>query len=138
MSQPVPEPVKVAVGILIIDGKVLCCQRKKNMRYGLQWEFPGGKVKPGESPRDCLIRELQEEISIAVTAIEPYAKHIQSYSDNGVFAVHYFLITDFQGEVKNNAFESIRWSSPGEFDALPFLAGNKPVLDRLKEEFTGS
>lgn len=137
MSQSSREPVKVAVGIIINNGKILCCQRRKDMRYGLQWEFPGGKMQTGESARECLKRELREEINISVVNIEPYGKHIQSYSDNGVFEVHYFLIKDYKGEVMNNVFESICWLSPVEFDTLPFLEGNKPVLGRLKEEFTG-
>jgi len=135
MSQPLSEPVKVAVGIIMAGGKILCCQRGKNKRYGLQWEFPGGKMQPGESARECLKRELGEELNISVVDIEPYSKQIQSYSDNGVFEVHYFLIKDYKGEVMNNVFESIRWLSPVEFDTLPFLEGNKPVLDRLKEGY---
>lgn len=137
MKVPDRDPVKVAVGIIIREGKVLCCQRKKDARYGLQWEFPGGKIHPGEKARDCLKRELREELDIHTDAIEPYATHIQTYNDNGVFEVHYFLIKEYRGEVKNKVFESIRWLLPDQFDTLDFLRGNKPLLDRLQREYAG-
>jgi 8-oxo-dGTP diphosphatase len=56
--------VCVAVGIVVRDNRVLICQRRKNSRYGLKWEFPGGKVKPRETPQECLVRELREELNI--------------------------------------------------------------------------
>lgn len=130
------QTVKVAVGILLNEGKVLCCQRKKDARYGLQWEFPGGKMHDNESPVECLKRELTEELDITVLHIEHYDTRVQEYSDNGIFEVHYFLIKDFNGDIKNNSFESIRWISPHDFDAVPFLEGNIPVLQRLKENYT--
>ena len=132
-----PDPVRVAVGIIIREGHVLCCQRKKDARYGLQWEFPGGKMQPGEEARDCLKRELREELAINVETIEPYDTHLQSYADNGIFEVHYFLIKEYRGEVKNKVFESIRWLPPDKFDTLDFLQGNKPMLDRLQKAYAG-
>lgn len=134
MTKEISKPIKVAVGIIIKDGKILCCQRKQNMRYGLQWEFPGGKIKNGENPRECLTRELQEELNISAIEIEPYDKNIQSYPDNGIFEVHYFLIRNFKGELKNKVFESTLWLLPEEFDSVPFLQGNKLILEKLKKD----
>ncbi len=134
MSQDIREPVRVAVGIIIDDGKFLCCQRKKDSRYGLQWEFPGGKMLHNERAEECLKRELYEELNISIVTIEPYGTHVQSYSDNGLFEVHYFIIRKYDGDLKNNVFESIRWVSPDKLDTLPFLEGNSPVVKRLREE----
>ncbi|HEX9615091.1 MAG TPA: NUDIX domain-containing protein, partial [Bacteroidota bacterium] len=55
---------RVAVGILKKDGTILVCQRRRGSRYELKWEFPGGKMEPGESVEDCLQRELTEELSL--------------------------------------------------------------------------
>jgi 8-oxo-dGTP diphosphatase len=137
MNAPNRDPVHVAVGIIIEEGHVLCCQRKKGARYGLQWEFPGGKIHPGETAQDCLKRELHEELDIHVEVIEPYARYIQTYADNGIFEVHYFLIIEYREKVKNKVFESIRWLPPDKFDTLDFLQGNKPLLDRLQKEYAG-
>ena len=129
--------IQVAVGIIINDGKVLCCQRKEGARYGLLWEFPGGKVKHRETPQDCLERELREELGIAVSEMEPYGRYIQTYADDGVFEVNYFMVKQFGGKLKNNAFKTILWLSPAEFDSVPFLEGNKPILKQLQHEFAG-
>jgi mutator protein MutT len=136
MSRTEQKPVRVAVGVIQRNNRVLCCQRVRGSRYELKWEFPGGKVADGESPEDCLRRELFEELHITVQSMHPYADRIQSYPDNGVFHVHYFLIDNFSGNLKNKVFESIRWLSPDEFDDYPFLEGNGPVLRRLQREFS--
>jgi 8-oxo-dGTP diphosphatase len=130
-------PVRVAVGIIMRDGKILCCQRKKTARYGLQWEFPGGKIDEHETADDCLKRELREELSIVVGTIEQFCVRTQTYPDNGIFEVHYYLVKTYGGDVKNNMFESIRWLRPNEFHTVPFLEGNKPVLEILRKEFSG-
>lgn len=136
MSMSGKEPVRVAVGIVVKNGKILCCQRRKHSRYGLQWEFPGGKILHGEDPEDCLKRELYEELNISAESIEPYNTHIQSYSDNGLFEVHYFIIKNYTGTLKNKVFESTRWIAPDKLDSFPFLEGNIPVITKLKEEYT--
>ena len=55
---------EVAVGIILQDGNVLACQRKRDATYALKWEFPGGKLEPGETPEHALVRELHEELAI--------------------------------------------------------------------------
>jgi 8-oxo-dGTP diphosphatase len=127
--------IGVAVGIIFKNGDVLCCQRQKGARYGLQWEFPGGKIRENEEPADCLKRELLEELNISIKHPEPYETRIQEYPDDGIFKVNYFLVKDFTGTLTNNAFESIRWIPPRNFDTIHFLDGNKPVLEKLKEDF---
>ncbi len=131
------EIVQVAVGIIINEGTVLCCQRKKKARYGLQWEFPGGKVKQSESPAECLQRELKEELGILASDVEPYGTYVQTYHDDGTFEVNYFIVKQFDGDVNNNVFKTIRWLAPAEFDSVQFLEGNKPILKKLQCEFAG-
>jgi 8-oxo-dGTP diphosphatase len=132
MSEITQKIVPVAVGIILREGKVLCCRRKKELRYGLQWEFPGGKLHDGESPEQCLKRELLEELGVTVRSCEPFDSKIAKYEDSGVFEVHYFLISDFSGTIHNKIFEEIAWLTPSEFDQYEFLKGNLPVLDRLR------
>ncbi len=123
---------KVAVGILRRDGKFLACQRKRGGRYQLKWEFPGGKLEPGESVEECLARELREELSITIDGIDGVEVQSADYDDGGTFEVAYCNVTGFAGEPQNNVFEQIRWVTLTELRALDILEGNKDFVAKLK------
>lgn len=125
---------KVAVGILKMNGKILICQRKKGGRYALKWEFPGGKLEPGETFLRCLERELQEELSITIRSVERVEFQTARYDDGGHFNVAYCYISDFEGEPRNNVFEEIRWVEPRELATLDILEGNKEIIGQLAHE----
>ena len=122
---------RVAVGILRKNGKILACQRKKGSRYELKWEFPGGKLEPGETPLQCVQRELREELSITVNAVQKMEFQSAFYDDGGMFEVAYCDISDFSGEPKNNVFEDIRWVDSAELRQLDILEGNRLFVDKL-------
>ncbi|MBI4427486.1 MAG: (deoxy)nucleoside triphosphate pyrophosphohydrolase [Ignavibacteriales bacterium] len=121
----------VAVAILQKNGKILVCQRKKGSRYGLKWEFPGGKVENGETIQDCLQRELKEELSINLGPIVKTEILAYDYEDGSRFNVHYCFVRDFEGELRNNVFEDVRWVTPNELQALDNLEGNWPIIEKL-------
>ncbi len=123
---------KVAVGILRRDGKILACQRKRGGRYELKWEFPGGKVEPGESILQCLARELREELSIGIHSIDRMEILSSTYDDGGLYEVAYCSITGFDGEPKNNVFEELRWVTLQELRSLDNLEGNKDFISRME------
>jgi 8-oxo-dGTP diphosphatase len=122
---------RVAVGVLQKGGKVLVCQRKKGSRYGLKWEFPGGKLEPGETILECLKRELFEELSISVRDIDRVQIQSTFYEDGGMFEVAYCFVSQFTGEARNNAFEEIRWVTIPELRALDNLKGNEAFVASL-------
>ena len=124
---------RAAIGLLRENGRILVCQRKKNSRYRLKWEFPGGKVEPGESIEDCLKRELREELTIEVESIELMKSQLNRYEDGGMFEVTYCLIKKFIGRPVNNAFEQIRWVTLTELQSMDILEGNKPFVSNLDE-----
>ncbi len=126
---------EVAVGVLTREREVLACQRLESAVYGLKWEFPGGKLEPGETPRQALERELHEELGIHVVAAEEFYRQEWIYPDgvanperDGAFRVFYFLVPEFSGEPENRTFEQIRWVSVGELQALDILEGNKEAV----------
>ncbi len=124
---------RAAVGILRENGRVLVCQRKKNSRYELKWEFPGGKVESGESVQDCVKRELREELSIDVETIGVMKSQVNRYDDGGLFDVTYCFVLQFSGRPVNNAFEEIRWVTLAELRSMDILEGNKPFVSKLDE-----
>lgn len=124
----------VAVGILLRDGKVLACQRKATARYGLKWEFPGGKIENGETGPEALKRELLEELSVHVMRAEPL--HVQQWTypdsadgaNDGTFRVQYFTVPAFKGEPVNHVFAQIRWVTIEELSTLDMLEGNRDAI----------
>jgi mutator protein MutT len=125
--------IQAAVAIIQKERRILLCQRKKSSRYGLKWEFPGGKVEHGESFFDCVKRELREELSIIVENFDSQESQVNRYDDGGVFEVMYFFVSHFEGTPENNAFEQIRWVTLTELKALDILEGNKSVVARMTE-----
>ncbi len=132
MKQESQRIIRVAVGIILRERKILCCQRRKDARYPLQWEFPGGKLNDGESPVECLIRELREELGISITEPVEYDRHTTVYEDSGKFEVHYYLVTAFTGEPRNRTFERILWLKLSELSQVQFLKGNLSVIEKLR------
>jgi 8-oxo-dGTP diphosphatase len=128
----------VAVGILIDGSRVLACQRSERARYPLKWEFPGGKLEPGEDPRDTLRRELGEELGIVPTSFEEfhrqewvYPEGIDNPGRDGAFRVYYYLVPAFEGDPVNHVFRDIRWVSPKELLSMDILEGNRDTIHRL-------
>jgi 8-oxo-dGTP diphosphatase len=124
-------PVRVAAGILRKDDAVLICQRGINHRYGLRWEFPGGKTYPGEPLGECLQRELAEELGIEATKFSEIKTLLASYPDGGEFLITFFHVKEYEGEIRNKVFENIAWARPGELASYDLLEGSRPILQYL-------
>jgi 8-oxo-dGTP diphosphatase len=89
MPDPAPSTVLVAAAIVIERGRVLLTQRKRGTHLAGAWEFPGGKVEPGEDPRDALARELREEINVDATAGELVEVTFHRYPEKAVLLLFY-------------------------------------------------
>lgn len=130
--------ITVAVGIIMKQApdfkQVLLCQRKKSIRYGLKWEFPGGKVENGERTEDCLIRELHEELYIRATIGSLYHQQHYVYPDSGTFDVFYYLVPTFTGTIVNRVFESYKWVPVATLLEYDILEGNRDVTAKLMDD----
>jgi 8-oxo-dGTP diphosphatase len=110
----------------------LICQRHRADAYGLQWEFPGGKVESGERLCAALRRELEEELAIkADVGAEVYRLRHQ-YPDRYV-EVTFFAITNFTGDVANRVFEAIEWVPRSRLEQYNFLAADRDLVNRLSK-----
>jgi len=123
---------KIAAGVIFKDSKVLICQRSEEGSFPLKWEFPGGKIEPGESPREALRRELVEELAIDITIEEELLSYEYIYP--GGFTVHltFFLITDFVPEPVNLQFHDIKWVSVDSLEDYDFLEGDQSLINLLQ------
>lgn len=132
------EAVDVVVGIPVRDGKVLLCQRKPGKRYELRWEFPGGKLEPGETHGQALERELAEELGIRPVAAVCVRADRNVYPDGGMFNVMFYLVETFEGEPRNLDFHDIRWVAPPELGAYDILEGNREICSFLQQHYGGA
>jgi 8-oxo-dGTP diphosphatase len=122
--------VAVTAGILLRDGRVLVVQRKPDARRGLLWEFPGGKVEHGESPRQCLKRELREELGIEAEPAERFEIVYHSYQDERILLLSY-LCHSVQGEPQAVDCHRIRWVTDDELQDLPMTEADIPLRNAL-------
>jgi len=122
----------VAVGLVRVDGRYLLASRSPDRPGGGVWELPGGKLRPGEPPDRALIRELAEELGIAVTDAEAYPAFDHTQPDYAV-RLYPFLVTAYNGEPEGREGQSLRWVDRGELwaeaDAMP--GANGPLLRHL-------
>lgn len=124
---------QVVAGLIIRDEKILVCQRTRHQSMPLKWEFPGGKVEPGEDLRAALYRELEEELGILAN-IGPRAAVIRhTYSGGAAFELHFFLVSEFSGELQNRIFREIRWAEKAELPKIDFLEADIALVKELAE-----
>lgn len=123
--------VEVAAAVLWrADGCFLLGQRAADTFYPGYWEFPGGKVEAGETPRQTLERELREELGIAVQQATPWITREHTYEHAHV-RLHFFRVTAWQGELVDHVHAALRWQRPEAPDVGPMLPANAPVLRAL-------
>ncbi len=123
--------ILVTAGILRNGERVLVCQRKAGDRFGLKWEFPGGKVEAGETPESCLRRELAEELGIDADVGPEVHRTDHRYPNGVTVRLLFFRILGFAGVPENREFERFTWARPDELPAFDFLEADKAVVDRL-------
>lgn len=121
------------VAALIWDGKrFLACQRPAHKARGLLWEFVGGKVEPGESREQALIRECREELDITVRPGKIFMEVLHEYPD---LTVHLTLFHAVIAAGRPTALEhnALRWITVDEIDGLDFCPADEVILERLKQ-----
>lgn len=123
--------VPVAAGVLVDPaGRVLIAQRPAGGHVGGFWEFPGGKIRAGESPRAALCRELAEELGIEVGSAEPLTTYQYAYPDRRV-ELHVFRVRSFTGEPRGLEGQPLRWVPAGDLDSANLLEADRPVVEAL-------
>ncbi len=127
---PNAEPLHVVVGVIIKDNQVCIARRHVGQHQGGLWEFPGGKVEPGESPLDALKRELQEEIDIDVLHACPLLKINFSYPDRHVL-LDVWRVQNFTGTAKGKEGQDIKWTHINDLDYADFPAANSAIIRAL-------
>jgi 8-oxo-dGTP diphosphatase len=124
-------PLDVAVAVLIrSDGAALLARRPENKVYSGFWEFPGGKVEPGEPVADALKREIREELGVDIGRAYPWITRVFVYP-HATVRLHFHRIYAWSGEPRALEHEAIAWQRAEAIEVSPMLPANGPVLRAL-------
>jgi 8-oxo-dGTP diphosphatase len=130
-TPPEEKVIQVAAAVLVRpDGAFLLAQRPQGKVYAGYWEFPGGKIEPGEAAEQALARELQEELGIDIAAAYPWITRVFTYP-HGTVRLNFFRIHEWKGEPHPREDQAISWQAIGAPLAAPMLPANAPVLASL-------
>lgn len=123
--------VIVVAAVLQRDGLLLIGQRMAGDRHALKWEFPGGKVEPGETPKEALRRELREELGIEAEIGPEVARYEQCISGRPPLVLLFHRVESFEGEPQPRTFQQIAWERPESLPEYDFLDGDLDFIRRL-------
>jgi 8-oxo-dGTP diphosphatase len=134
----VPRPIRLVVAALLLRDtesglEVLVCQRKADQPMSLKWEFPGGKIEPGETAEAALARELNEELGINATIGQRVARVQHKYRNGGTIDLQFFVVREFNGALENRIFNDMRWSPLERLPEFDFLAADLGLIRDLSE-----
>lgn len=121
----------VVAAVIERGGRILIGQRKNIGHHPLKWEFPGGKVEPGETPEQATIRELAEELAIRARVDREIMRYPYQYPGRTKILLIFYRILDFEGEPESLDFEQIRWEVPERFSDYDFLEGDARFIRSL-------
>lgn len=114
----------VVAGILQRDDAILICQRRADQPHSLKWEFPGGKVEPGESVIAALQRELREELGIESDPATEIDRYEFTYPGKKPILLIFLRVTAWRGTIENRIFAAMAWAFPDTLADYDFLAGD--------------
>ena len=133
-TSPKPLLLVAAAAMVDADGRVLICQRPEGKQLAGLWEFPGGKVEPGETPEACLIRELDEELGVVVThaCLAPFVFASHQY-DAFHLLMPLYLIRRWTGEIVAKEHKALAWVKPARLTDYPMPPADGPLVAWLRD-----
>src|SRR6476646_5757834 len=121
----------VVAAIIERGGRILICQRRGDHAHPLKWEFPGGKVEPGELPVDALRRELSEELADGAAIGSEVTRYEYKYPGKKPILLIFYQVMQFTGEPRNQVFQKITWEEPVKLRDYDFLEGDVDFVRTL-------
>lgn len=122
----------VVAGVAQRAGRVMVCRRRAEASNGLKWEFPGGKIEPGESPEEALRREIREELDTVVDVGERLCDVEWDYPEFHL-SMGCYLCTVVSGELTLREHESARWLDDAHLEDVNWLPADRTVIEEIKK-----
>ncbi|WP_226636373.1 (deoxy)nucleoside triphosphate pyrophosphohydrolase [Brevundimonas poindexterae] len=134
MTESLPTVLVVAVALIDTDGRVLIAQRPEGKQLAGLWEFPGGKVEPGERPEAALIRELREELGIETkeSCLAPFVFASHAY-DSFHLLMPLYLCRRWEGTVVAREHAALKWVRPNQLSDWPMPPADAPLVAWLRD-----
>jgi len=123
---------EVTCAVILEGERILATRRSTSMPHPLKWEFPGGKVRTGESPESCIRREIMEELGVTLRLVQPLPPVIHHYGTGPVKLIP-FMCTIRKGTIRLREHMDFRWLLPGELDEPDWLDADVEVVRYLME-----
>jgi mutator protein MutT len=124
--------IRVVAGVVFDAGRVMIARRSARLRMGGLWEFPGGKVEPGENDEAALKRELLEELGITV-AVHEFIGESSHDDGRGPLVLVAYRCTIESGDLSLRDHDAVRWVEPDRFDDFSFAPADRPLLALVSE-----
>lgn len=132
-----PKIIKVTCAIIENNGQILAAQRSENMSMPLKWEFPGGKIEPGEKAEDCIVRELKEELDIEVSIKHSLSAYVHNYGTECIELIPFICEMKY-GHLKCKEHKQVIWDYPQRFSDLDWADADVPVYNEYMKYVEGN
>lgn len=126
--------IKVSAGVLIDNGKVLITRRASKENFAGGWEFPGGKLELGETPQQCLARELKEELNIDVAVGDFCTEVTHKYEAICVNLIAYYCAM-IKGEISLSVHDQYQWIKIEDLLEYDLLPADVPIAEKVMEDY---
>ena len=119
--------IEVTAAIICKEGKFLICQRPKGKNCELLWEFPGGKIEPGETGEQCIVREIQEELGVTLHVLRKLTDVVYEYPDRTVH-LHFYVTEIESGELARKEHNAFAWITEADIPNYQFCPADAKML----------
>jgi 8-oxo-dGTP diphosphatase len=124
--------IQVTAAIIYHNDKILICQRAEGSSCSLLWEFPGGKLEPGEMLEECIVRECKEELDIDIRPLKIYQQMSYQYPEREIYFT-FFIAEILGGQIKKNVHKDIKWVEPSELGQYEFCPADVEIVNKLSK-----
>jgi 8-oxo-dGTP diphosphatase len=127
--------MKVCCAVIIRDGKMLAVQKGPKSSHPWKWEFPGGKIHPMESPVQCIVREIEEELMIRITILQQLESIEFDYGLKPLCLIP-FVSHILSGEIQLTEHANMRWMDLKEWESLDWAEADRQLIIKNKEQLS--
>ena len=126
---PTAAPIPVVCALIERDGLILLAQRPPHKHLPLKWEFPGGKVEPGEDPATAVVREIREELGCAIVIARPLPRFLHDYGTVVIEMIPFFCrLAAHSPDPQAHEHVALAWTKPGELARRDLAAADRPII----------